>query len=332
MEGYAMAEVMMPGPETLIKMRRVMNLPLQAVAQRSGIHLSTLSRWENAKAELSDEQVDAVARVIHEESWKKSEQGNLPKATDVSADAAERGREFRAKRLEWGVTQLELSEATKLPHNLISLFERNYVEFDPEEEKRLNNALRLAIDTKSSMLAWCKNSGELQRRRENLGVSRKKLARATGHNEDWLTRVGAGEIALDEETANPLWEYLAELQIAHGKEGELRAMLSAPVRIELKEPEEKPISFAKKAKLTALQQQVSKLTEANKLLRKSLDISKQMYRNEGESLALRTWQVNELEERLTAMQKIVGKMPPGGEEREELTKLLRAAQDEVINA
>lgn len=316
-----MVEAVMPGPEVLVKMRRVMKLQLAAVAQRSGVNVSVLSRWENGKGELSADQIDAVARVIHEESWKRSEEGTLPKATDVSASCIERGKQFRAKRLEWGVRQVRLSEATELPYNLISMWENGYITINDDEEAQLNDALQLAISTKSAMLAWYLNPRELQCRREALGVSRKRLARATGHGEDWLTKVEAGEIALDEDTSTPLWEYLATLEIEQGKQADLRAALRAPVRMEPDEPQLRPITFAKQERMAALKKKVGVQAAQIVELRKIADIAQEMNRNSSEANVLLTHVVGEVEEKIAAMQQTVSQMPPSTE-RTQFVKFL----------
>jgi transcriptional regulator with XRE-family HTH domain len=254
-----MAEVTMPGPEVLSKMRKVLGMPQAELAQRTGIERSLLSYWESGQKQLSDEQIDAVARVIHEESWRRSEEKTLPPATDVPVTSAERAHQMRQMRLEWGVTQAELSAATGLPDNLISMWERGYVQLDREELARLSDALTVAISKRSSMLAWYLNANEIER----------------------------------------------------GKVTELRAALSAPVR--MTPPVEKPITLHKKERLAALKKKVGVQATQIVELRKIADLSQQMNRNTGEANVLLTHVVGEVEGKIAAMQANVSRMPASPE-------------------
>jgi hypothetical protein len=95
-------------------------------------------------------------------------------------------------------------------------------------------------------------------------------------------------------------------------------------------PLEPPLTIHKKAKLEALVKKVAVQAEKIQLLEKSLNIAERINNTDCERAALLHWQVTELEERLTAMEGMVCRMPPSAE-RDELARVLHAAQEEVVN-
>jgi predicted transcriptional regulator len=301
---------------------------MAAMSARTGIKRSLLSCWQRGQKELSEEQISAIARVIHEETWRRSQDGLQPKGANVLASIVERGREMRELRLKWGIMQKELSEASGISDYWICMFERGHVAFSLDAVTRLGDALEAAINKRRSQLSWYQNPLKLQRRRESVGVSRARLARHINKPESWLLDVEVGNVPLEGAVATLIWEYISSIEREQGKITELRAALSAPVKIET--PPEPPLTTHKKAKLEALVKKVAVQAEKIQLLEKSLNIAERINNTDCERAALLHWQVTELEERLTAMEGMVCRMPPSAE-RDELARVLHAAQEEVVN-
>ena len=79
------------------------------------------------------------------------------------------------------------------------------------------------------MKPWYEDATELRQKREELGVSAARLAKAVGRHRSWIEEIEAGRIALNEENgASEIWQYLAERQLEHNQIGLLSAALQAP--------------------------------------------------------------------------------------------------------
>jgi predicted transcriptional regulator len=322
-----------PGPEVLVKMRKVMGLRLAQVAQATGITINTLSRFERGMEELSAEQVKAIADYIAEVSLERSERDALPMATDVGLDSRERGQAQRQRRLGWGVKLYELSAAARMQQNLISMFEHGYIELDDDELKRVTDALTAVIDRKTSQLSWYANPAELEKRRTALGITRKRLARRFGRTESWVVGLESGTIALTEEISAPIWEYIAGIEADQGKTTELRAALSAPVAVEE--------GLASASHLTAEEPSAAyaappagsgDVPPGKQLagLRKVNRIQGEMYRNSEQARVILSHIIEGVERELAALREFTeGGMAPG-RERDELSRLVKNIED-VIN-
>jgi predicted transcriptional regulator len=271
-------------------MRGVMGLAQAEVAARTGIDRWRLSRWETGYLELTPDELQVFSDFIHQVSLARSEAGTLPQADDVSADSRQRGRSFRQQRLSWAIRQKDVAEAAGLPDNLVSMWENAYCEMEEEEIQRLTAALTTLIDKQSSQLEWWQNPAELERRREALGVSRKRLARHCGQSEKWVSDLEGGHVPITPEISNKIWEYLATLEAEQGRTTELKAALTAP------EPasEMLPYPLGSKSKLRAIIAQQKKVIE----------IVKQQHKNAEEANVLLSHIVRELELQVAAAQKI----------------------------
>jgi predicted transcriptional regulator len=320
-----MDDVTMPGTEVLAKMRKVLGMPQAELAQRTGIERTVLSYWETGQKPLSEEQIDRVASVIQEETRRRAEEATILHAM-MDVPAADRARQMRGLRLEWGVTQAELSAATGLGDNLLSMWEHGYVQLDQADLAKLSDALLIAINKRSAMLAWYLNPSELERRREALGISRKRLARHFNKPESWVIGLESGEVPLDEDIVTPIWEYIAGIEVEQGKQTELRSALSAPVRMAM--TVEKPITLHKKERIVALQKKVVRLAAQNVELRKIADLAQEMNRNSSEANVLLTHLVSEMEEKIAAMQTTVGQMPATAE-RDQFVGLLNELMEVI---
>lgn len=316
-----------PTDRVLSEMRKRLGLSQLEAAQRSGIEQSKFSRWESHLLELSKEEVKALSDVIEQVMLERSEAGTLPPATTMDASAKEQGRIFRQQRLRWGIQQIELARAAKYSRHLISMWENGYVEMEPEEIEALGKVLASLIDNQNSVLQWWQDPGQLQKRREDLGLSRKRVAKHFGKPEKWVSDLEGGHVKITPEIADSLWDYLVELEQQQGKTVPLSAALSAPV-IPSPRAALPALTVTKQVRMKQLAEENRRLEALNANLQKSLRLHESMLVNQEELSTLRTGQVNSLAEKVDELEAAVSELPESVEKVRHIVALMKAVFEE----
>jgi transcriptional regulator with XRE-family HTH domain len=301
--------------EVLAGMRRALGLRLHQVSKEIGVDVSQISRFEAGKAPLSEEKLNAYGDFLGQMAQQRSEAQILPPDPTVGISAREIGQSVRERRLAWGIGQNALAAAALIKPDTLSLAERGYVELDAEVWRRLNDVLNSMVRQKDAMLRWWEDPGRLEKRREQVGVSRRRLARHLGQTEEWLVDVEGGRIPLSPDDAAACFSYLGAVESSKGVVP-LKSMLHAP----LPTPSNNPQDLAKENR---------RLAELNALLRKSLKMAEKAHDKGEEAIALLEAVVEEIEEKLGKMQNIVAELPEC-KGRNKLIELVQNAID-VIN-
>ena len=304
-----------PDHEVLGGMRKALGLRLHQVSKKIGVNASQISRFEAGKAPLSEEKLKAYGDFLGQMATERSEAQTLPPDPTVGISARKIGQTVRAWRLAWGIGQNDLAAAALIKPDTLSLAERGYVELDAEVWKRVNDVLNSMVRQKDAMLRWWEDPGRLEKRREQVGVSRRRLARHLGQTEEWLVDVEGGRIPLSPGLAAACYAYLGAVESSHGVVP-LKSMLHAP----LPAPSNNPQDLAKEN---------HRLAELNSLLRKSLKMAEKANDKGEEAIALLEAMVEELEEKVGKIGNVVAELPES-KGRNKLIELVNSVI-EVIN-
>src|SRR6266699_3082647 len=135
----------MEDKDIIRKTRKGHGLTLAQIASETKISLSKLSRWENAKAKLTPEELKRAMAVLDRAVMRKTESVPGP-LQDYNGPAV------KQLRRAYGISQVELAKRAGIAQSVLSLFENAYVAFEPKELQGLKAALNSLIERRKATL------------------------------------------------------------------------------------------------------------------------------------------------------------------------------------